>query len=174
MHEGGDPAYDEAAVWPDCEPELRGGPAGERRSGELRCQQGGSHWDDQVPGSGVGRPRHYGQRCGPRLYQHGYDCSPCQMQPGRLCFRLSLQGVPERRRMWRRRWPSWQAREAAYITGQVSGGRWAAWPCRRRAYEQETSCDYRDRRCDPTGPHSPGELGSSAPGGVRHWAHHPV
>ena len=42
------------------------------------------------------------------------------------------------------------------------------------AYEQETSCDYRDRRCDPTGPHSPGELGSSAPGGVRHWAHHPV
>ena len=76
LHEGRGPADGEAALWPHREPLQRGGSPRQRRSGELRRQQGGRHRHDEIPCERTGGTEHHRQRRGPRLYRHGYDRRP--------------------------------------------------------------------------------------------------
>ena len=62
-----------AFLWPHREPLQRGGSPGQRRTGELRRQQGGRHRHDEIPCERAGGTEHHRQRRGPRLYRHGYD-----------------------------------------------------------------------------------------------------
>ena len=73
MHEGGIPADGEAAVWPDRQPQLCGGPAGQRRAGQLRRQQGRRGGHDQVRRQGAGRAGRHRQRGCAGLHRHRYD-----------------------------------------------------------------------------------------------------